>query len=176
MVSVLWYLKQIRKRQRTMWSTWQVVWPDLAKFRHFGKILKDFGNIWRAYLVLATFWTYFGEIMYGIGQRFIVVNGPNWKHKLAIGHTVGRSEDKPNFKFPFKWVQLLYFLSPFLVSQWGPFSIRSFIPAWPDLAKFRHLSEFLKVLGKFLMVYLVFGNILTQLWQFFAHLGKFSLL
>ena len=59
------------------------VWPDLAKFCHWQN-LQDFGNIWRAYLVLATFWTYFGKIMYGIGQSFIVVNGPNWKQKLAI--------------------------------------------------------------------------------------------
>ena len=35
------------------------VWPDLAKFCHWQN-LQDFGNIWRAYLVLATFWTYFG--------------------------------------------------------------------------------------------------------------------
>ena len=73
------------KKSFVPFKIWFVsVWPDLAKFHHFGKLLKDFGNIWRAYLVLATLWTHFGKIMYGIGQSFIVVNGPNWKHKLAI--------------------------------------------------------------------------------------------
>ena len=48
------------------------VWTDLAEKRHFGKILKDFGNFWRAYLE------------YAIGQIFIVVNGQNLKHNLPI--------------------------------------------------------------------------------------------
>ena len=33
----------------------QTVWLDLAKIRHFGKILKDFGIVWRAYSVLGKF-------------------------------------------------------------------------------------------------------------------------
>ena len=51
-------------------SNWWPVWPDLAKFRHFANILKDFGNFWRAYLE------------YAIGQIFIVVNGQNTKQTI----------------------------------------------------------------------------------------------
>ena len=36
---------------------------------------------------------------------------------------------------------------------------------WPDLAKFRQFGKIFKVLGNFLRVYLLFGNILDQLWQ-----------
>ena len=28
-----------------------LVWPDLAKFNHFGNVLKLFGTLWRVYLV-----------------------------------------------------------------------------------------------------------------------------
>ena len=36
---------------------------------------------------------------------------------------------------------------------------------WPDLAHFWHFGTTLKVLGKFLSDYLVFGKILILLWQ-----------
>ena len=62
----------------------QSVWPDLANLRQFGKISKNIGNFWRAYLVWGKLWTYFGKIMYGIAQSFIVVNGQNCKHKQSI--------------------------------------------------------------------------------------------
>ena len=48
-------------------------------------------------------------------------------------------------------------------------------PVWPDLAKFRHFGTILKVLGKFLQVYLVFSKMWIFLWQKMLLLGKFSL-
>ena len=38
-------------------------------------------------------------------------------------------------------------------------------PMWPDLAKFRHFGKSLQVLGKFLIVYFLFGKMLSLLWQ-----------
>ena len=49
------------------------VWPDLAKFRHFGKTYSGFRKILMVYL--AKFWTYFGKNFYVTGRIFIVVNG-----------------------------------------------------------------------------------------------------
>ena len=37
-------------------------WPDLAKFRHFGKNLEIYGNIFKVNLYLAKCWTHFGTI------------------------------------------------------------------------------------------------------------------
>ena len=54
------------------------VWPNLAKFRHLGKILKVIGKILRVYLAL--FWTYFGQIfivkMPAFQKKTISVNIP----------------------------------------------------------------------------------------------------
>ena len=36
---------------------------------------------------------------------------------------------------------------------------------WSDLAKFYHFGTILKVLGKFLKVYLVFGKLLIFIWR-----------
>ena len=60
------------------------VWPDLAKFCHFGEILqyvaKDFEllfSIWRNPEPTSA-------ICCAIGQIFIVLNGQNWQHDMAI--------------------------------------------------------------------------------------------
>ena len=38
------------------------VWPDLAKFHHFGKILKLLGNFFEGSVgIWAKFWTHFGK-------------------------------------------------------------------------------------------------------------------
>ena len=42
---------------RNFWSPQSPVWPDLAKFHHFGKHLKVFGNLLLVYLFV--FWPYF---------------------------------------------------------------------------------------------------------------------
>ena len=38
---------------------WLAVWPDLVKFRHFGKIFKYLGKFLGFIYYLAKFWTYF---------------------------------------------------------------------------------------------------------------------
>ena len=45
----------------------------------------------------------------------------------------------------------------------------------PDLAKFHHLGNILKVFGHFLNKYLLFGKIVNLLWQIFYAFGKISL-
>ena len=56
------------------------VWPDLAKFHHFGKYLNIFGNIFKVYLVLAQclcFWA-----------NFHCCKLPNIENKIcSSGHT-----------------------------------------------------------------------------------------
>ena len=50
-------------------------WPDLAKFRHFGKIFNAFGNFLRVYLVFGKILDQLCQILYTTGQIFIDVNG-----------------------------------------------------------------------------------------------------
>ena len=44
--------------------------------------------------------------------------------------------------------------------------------AWPDSSKFCQFSEILNSFGEFLMVYLVFGKLLNQLWEVLYDLGQ----
>ena len=46
------------------------MWPDLANFRHWGKIFKVFGNFWRVDLI-------FGKILKGFGNF--------WRVDLVFG-------------------------------------------------------------------------------------------
>ena len=46
------------------------MWPDLAKFRHFGEILLVFGNFFRVYLVLGTIFRILRQILCATGQFF----------------------------------------------------------------------------------------------------------
>ena len=48
------------------------VWPDLAKFRHFGNILKVLGNFWGFIYYLAKFWTFFGKIRIPLGKFSLI--------------------------------------------------------------------------------------------------------
>ena len=43
------------------------VWPDLATFHHFGKILKALGILY-PFLLLAKFWNYFGNLIISLGK------------------------------------------------------------------------------------------------------------
>ena len=60
-----------------------MVWPDIAKFRHFGKILKVFGHFcgmsYYFNQILKLLW----NISNGIRQIFIVVNGPTLKKQFS---------------------------------------------------------------------------------------------
>ena len=42
---------------------------------------------------------------------------------------------------------------------------------WPNLAKFRHFGKTSQVFGKILTVYLLFGKMLSLLWQIFYIIG-----
>ena len=55
------------------------VWPDLAKFRHFGKNVKVFGNFSKVYLVFSKLLKLLCQSLNGIGQIFIVVSGQIFK-------------------------------------------------------------------------------------------------
>ena len=63
------------------------VWPDLAKFHHFVKILKVFGNFSTVYLVFAQYLNLLW-IFCAIGQIFIVMNGKKLERIISLsGHT-----------------------------------------------------------------------------------------
>ena len=49
-----------------LWS--QPVWPDVAKFRHFGNILQRLGFWLRIYLALGKIWTYFSKLCMLLGK------------------------------------------------------------------------------------------------------------
>ena len=51
------------------------VWPDLAKFLHFGKWLNIFGNIFNVYLVLGKIFNSLWHNLYAIGHIFIAKIG-----------------------------------------------------------------------------------------------------
>ena len=55
------------------------VLPDLAKFRHFGKNVKVFGNFSKVYLVFGKLLKLLWQNLNGIGQIFIVVSGQIFK-------------------------------------------------------------------------------------------------
>ena len=51
------------------------VWGDLAKFRHLGILLKDFGLFLSNYLVFGKIVNLLWQIFHTYGQIFIVLNG-----------------------------------------------------------------------------------------------------
>ena len=60
------------------------VWPDLAKFLHFGKILQVFGNILKVYFLFGEILNLLWQICCITGQIFIVTNGQILKYNLTI--------------------------------------------------------------------------------------------
>ena len=50
------------------------VWPDLANFRHFGKILKIFRPFWRVYLALGKIINQIWLLFNAIEHIFILEN------------------------------------------------------------------------------------------------------
>ena len=59
----------------------RTVWPDLAEFRHLGKILLVFGNLLTVYEVFDKILTILWQTIYVFGQTIIV---KNWTKNLAI--------------------------------------------------------------------------------------------
>ena len=60
------------------------MWPDLAKFCHFGSIIKFWGDYVRAYLVLGKILNLLWSTFYAIEQIFTVANGLILTNNLAI--------------------------------------------------------------------------------------------
>ena len=60
------------------------VWPDLAKFRHFGTIMKELGNFLRVFLVFGKMLSLLWQKCFAICQVFIVVNSHILWNDLAI--------------------------------------------------------------------------------------------
>ena len=59
------------------------VWPDLAKFRHFGKTFKVLGNFWRLIYYLGKFWADFGKFCMSWGKSYWC-KWPKFKNNLSI--------------------------------------------------------------------------------------------
>ena len=92
-----------------------VVWPDLAKFRHFGTTLKYFGRFESVHLVFAKSLSLFRPICNAIGQILIAVNSQILNKNLVIWS-------------PHRWD----FTSVWLV-QWWPIDVMShlhWLPKW----------------------------------------------
>ena len=71
------------------------VWPDLAKFHHFGNYLKILGIIFKVYLVLGKVFISLWHNLYAFGQIFVAVNGQILK--TQSGHLVTLSLYLPGF-------------------------------------------------------------------------------
>ena len=57
----------------------EAVWPDLAKFSHFGKSLQVFGNFWRFFPYLSNCWSYFGKFATLLGLFSLLQIAKYWK-------------------------------------------------------------------------------------------------
>ena len=93
------------------------VWPDLAKFYHFGKSLKIFGYSSKFYFEMGKILNLIGIKVYEIGQILIAVNGSILKRLFSHLVTLPR----PLFVFP-KIDSLLQHLETvhFLSQYWQP--------------------------------------------------------
>ena len=60
------------------------VWPDIARFRHFGEIFKVLGNYSRVYFLLGTILNLLSQILCTFGRIFVDLNGQLLKNNPAI--------------------------------------------------------------------------------------------
>ena len=60
------------------------MWPDLAKFRYYGKTLKLFGYSLRVYFVWGKIVNLIGEISMMLEKISLLLMAQYWKHNLAI--------------------------------------------------------------------------------------------
>ena len=72
-------LENLNWRLSTFIAHWNIivptaVWPDMAKFCHFGTMLKHFGHFECVHLVFAKILSLFWQICYAIEQIFICIN------------------------------------------------------------------------------------------------------
>ena len=71
------------RNERLVWCM-SAEWPDLAKFRNFGKHWNVLGIFMRVYLAFGKYCYLLWQILYTIGQFFMVVNGQIMKTTKAI--------------------------------------------------------------------------------------------
>ena len=74
----------------------RAVWPDLAKFRHFGNILKVSRDYLRAYLVFGKKLSLLWPIFYVIWQFFIAANGLILTNNVSIWSHCSRVHSSVN--------------------------------------------------------------------------------
>ena len=63
----------------------QAVWPDLAKFHHFGIVSKGIGNFLRVYLVFGILLNLLGKFLHCANSLWC-----EWKNICKSGHTVSK--------------------------------------------------------------------------------------
>ena len=136
------------------------MWPNLAKFRHFGKILKVYSLFGKIFNLL---W----QICYTTRVIFIVTHGQILKHILTIW---------THWKLS---MVLQYWPTGSSSCIWSRrrrrkiFKIIFYFQAvWPDLAKFHHFGKYLKIFGNIFKVYLVLGQVFISLWHNLYSFGK----
>ena len=76
------------------------MWPDLAKFRQFGKNLQVFGNFLTIYLLFGKMLSLLCQICDIIGLIFIVANGQILKNNLTIWSRWSRKSQLIRVKIP----------------------------------------------------------------------------
>ena len=77
------------------------VWPDLAEFQLFGKILQALGNFLRVSWYSADCWTYFGQLLSYYGNFPFLQMAKYWKNYLAIwSHCFLSLEGNWHVRFP----------------------------------------------------------------------------
>ena len=66
--------------------------PDLSKNRHFGQILKVFGNIWNLHIASGKLLNLLRQFVMLMGKFSFVKVAKFWKIILPSGHTEQREE------------------------------------------------------------------------------------
>ena len=86
LIGHLWYKSRQFCNAKQLKSRWIIlaVWPDLAKFYHFGKILLIFGKFLTVFFLFGKMLNLLWQICYITGIVFIIANGQILKHNLTI--------------------------------------------------------------------------------------------
>ena len=116
----------------------RTVWPDLAKFHHFGKYLKIFGNIFKVYLVLGNVFNSIWQYLYAIGHIFITENEwPIIEDTIwSSGHTAHESPILKELKSCMS-LRLGHYVKEMSIEEVA-------CPVWPDWAILFTLGNFSK--------------------------------
>ena len=61
-------------------AKYPTVWPYLLKNRHFGQILKVFGNIWNLHFALVKLLNLLMQIFIGVSGQILKNNFAIWSH------------------------------------------------------------------------------------------------